>query len=315
MPYKDPEKAKAAGRRASLAHYYRKKALKPVGVCSTCPRPVDEVGFKKCSTCRKRMRAFKKAFRLLPKTTGLCSRADCNREARPNRRLCAHCASLYSKKQRTFSFKTARKNWRDGVRTEVIAAYGGVCKCCGLSNPRLLTIDHVDGYKGGPRSGFGLYLWLRKQVFPSGFRLLCMTCNTTLARHGYCPHSNLKQCIRLGRPAVVGEVKVSALRTLKREYSQKLKMECLNAYGGPVCVGCGEAHHECLSIDHKENDGADHRRKDRRARNIYVWLRTNGYPPGFQVLCMNCNSEKAFHHLAVNIVPSRSTLSMEHAHA
>lgn len=304
MPYKDPVKRKEAARVASLAYYYRQLPKKAPGTCSTCPRPVDEPGFKKCLTCRKRMRAFKKAYRAVEKKPeGICSRADCKREARPGLRLCKHCADLYSKKTKTPAFKTARKSWRDVIREEVIQAYGAACECCREPNVRLLTIDHIDGYESGPRSGFALYLWLRRNSFPEGFRVLCMKCNFTLGHHGYCPHSTLKQSIKLGRPCV-NEERAVRLRANKRAYSQKLKMECLNAYGGPVCSGCGEDHHECLSVDHVANDGAVHRKADKRARNLYILLRAVGYPPGFQVLCMNCNHLK--HVSGLGLTPTNS---------
>lgn len=82
----------------------------------------------------------------------------------------------------------------------------------------------------------------------------------------------------------------------------QLKIETMNAYGG-VCTCCQETELMFLSIDHVYNDGAAHRRKafgstrksTRRGSSstIYRWLRKNGYPAGFQVLCHNCNFGKA----------------------
>jgi len=72
-----------------------------------------------------------------------------------------------------------------------------------------------------------------------------------------------------------------------------LKMDALLAYGGPTCVGegCDQDDPEVLVIDHTDGGG----RKHRSAENIeggvafYQWLKNNGYPPGFRVLCANCN--------------------------
>lgn len=63
------------------------------------------------------------------------------------------------------------------------------------------------------------------------------------------------------------------------------------AYGGYVCACCGETELAFLCIDHINNDGAEHRRKIKR-RVIYRWLVANGFPPGYQVLCANCNQGK-----------------------
>lgn len=63
--------------------------------------------------------------------------------------------------------------------------------------------------------------------------------------------------------------------------------EVLAHYGG-VCACCGEHRYEFLSIDHPNNDGAAHRRSINMA-SLRHWLKRQGFPPGYRVLCMNCN--------------------------
>lgn len=79
-----------------------------------------------------------------------------------------------------------------------------------------------------------------------------------------------------------------------RRYSRTLREEALLRYSGPfpkcACPGCAETRREFLTIDHKNGDGADHRRQIKMP--IYTWLKKQGYPPGFQVLCFNCNCAK-----------------------
>lgn len=82
-----------------------------------------------------------------------------------------------------------------------------------------------------------------------------------------------------------------ALATGRRQH-RELKVAAYAAYGGFQCACCGEETEAFLSLDHVNNDGAEHRRTTDR-RNLYRWLRDNGYPDGFQVLCMNCNFGKA----------------------
>jgi hypothetical protein len=78
----------------------------------------------------------------------------------------------------------------------------------------------------------------------------------------------------------------------QRRVNAERKKRVYEAYGGMKCACCGETTEAFLSIDHINNDGAEHRRTVNR-RNFYKWLEENGFPPGYQVLCMNCNFGKA----------------------
>lgn len=90
--------------------------------------------------------------------------------------------------------KRGRKYWSD-LRHEAIMAYGGYrCACCGESEPKFLTLDHVfnDGSshrkKIGNR-GAGIFKWLRDHGYPAGFQILCMNCNHGKSLNGgVCPH-------------------------------------------------------------------------------------------------------------------------------
>lgn len=78
----------------------------------------------------------------------------------------------------------------------------------------------------------------------------------------------------------------------QRELRLRLRDECLAAYGGPICVCCGETEIEFLNLDHKAGGGNDHRRL-LGYPGIYSWLRKRGFPTGYQVLCYNCNLAKS----------------------
>ena len=74
-----------------------------------------------------------------------------------------------------------------------------------------------------------------------------------------------------------------------------LRDEVYAAYGGFVCACCGETERLFLTIDHVENDGAKMRQEGTHGRSgtaFYQWLRRQGFPAGFQVLCLNCNIGK-----------------------
>ena len=81
------------------------------------------------------------------------------------------------------------------------------------------------------------------------------------------------------------KIRLIAMTTYRR-----VRMDALTHYGGnpPKCACCNEQHLEFLTIDHVNNDGAEHRR--RRKNHVLYWeLRQQNYPLGFRVLCMNCN--------------------------
>lgn len=78
-----------------------------------------------------------------------------------------------------------------------------------------------------------------------------------------------------------------------RERHAALKVEVMAAYGGPVCVGCGEDEILILQIDHVAGGGCRHAEEIGGRGKLYVWLKDNHFPPGFRVLCPNCNMRAA----------------------
>lgn len=84
---------------------------------------------------------------------------------------------------------------RDKTREETIAAYGSCCACCGETESRFLTIDHMDGKGRQHRKEMNLptsytfYVWLRKGGYPRNFQCLCWNCNSgRYFNGGICPH-------------------------------------------------------------------------------------------------------------------------------
>lgn len=64
---------------------------------------------------------------------------------------------------------------------------------------------------------------------------------------------------------------------------------------GNKCACCGEAAPEFLQIDHINNDGAKHRRSVEAGITLCRWLIKSNFPPGFQLLCANCNFAKGMY--------------------
>ena len=63
---------------------------------------------------------------------------------------------------------------------------------------------------------------------------------------------------------------------------------------GTSCACCGESTNEFLCMDHVEKRAKMNHDKTFTGFKLYRWLVKNNYPPGFQTLCMNCNSAKGF---------------------
>lgn len=80
-----------------------------------------------------------------------------------------------------------------------------------------------------------------------------------------------------------------------RERSARLKAEAFEAYGGASCGCCGEVHVAMLTLDHIDGQGSADRGKRGEGSTgapFYLRLKRAGWPPGFQVLCFNCNYAK-----------------------
>lgn len=158
--------------------------------------------------------------------------------------------------------------------------YGDRCACCGESNPLFLSIDHIsDAHHrqlSKPDSGLGLFSRLRRENYPSGYRVLCHNCNTGRSRNGgMCPHSTNQY----GGTAL---------------YSTIISRDIVyNAYGSK-CSCCGETNYMFLNIDHIDNDGSDDRKIRGSGHKFYKWLIHNNFPfDRYRLLCYNCNIGRA----------------------
>ncbi len=82
-----------------------------------------------------------------------------------------------------------------------------------------------------------------------------------------------------------------------RERTTMMKREIMTHYGAGQCrcVKCGESRLACLSIDHIDGGGTKERRDTAlTSYAYYLSLKNQGYPKGYQTLCMNCQFVKRF---------------------
>ncbi len=76
-----------------------------------------------------------------------------------------------------------------------------------------------------------------------------------------------------------------------------------------ACSCCGVTEREFLTIDHVAGDANKTSREfgiPRGGSPLYSWLLKSGLPPGFEVVCMNCNSSKWKHGECVHKKMNRS---------
>lgn len=78
-----------------------------------------------------------------------------------------------------------------------------------------------------------------------------------------------------------------------KDYRVQTKLAVLDAYGGPVCVGCGNEEFDILEIDHIDGGGCQQRRElgITGGYQFYLWLKQQNYPEGYRVLCPTCNKK------------------------
>jgi hypothetical protein len=76
------------------------------------------------------------------------------------------------------------------------------------------------------------------------------------------------------------------------KHKEGLKRLVIEKYSNSsmLCAWCNEGRMPCLSIDHIDGGGNAHRKEILKSAglNFYQWLKKEGFPPGFRVLCMNC---------------------------
>lgn len=77
----------------------------------------------------------------------------------------------------------------------------------------------------------------------------------------------------------------------RNRWVTKLQAMVIQADGFPACECCGDTRLECLTLDHREQDGAEARRFSPRegAVSLQRDIIQFGPRPDLRVLCMSCN--------------------------
>ena len=155
---------------------------------------------KTCTKCgaTKEAGEFYKASRQQSGLRPECKACDDARPRRGEYRQTDEYKAQQRRRVRRVNMKTYQQAYRARLKARVIAAYGGVCACCGESIPEFLTIDHIHGGGDAHVKSIGgaskLYRWLELNGFPKdAFQLLCFNCNCAKGHFGRCPHETRKE--------------------------------------------------------------------------------------------------------------------------
>lgn len=90
------------------------------------------------------------------------------------------------------------RHFRSEVKLDCFRHYSQgkmVCACCGETEIKFLSLDHINGHENECRNKHGhylggtqLYLKLKRMKYPEGFQVLCFNCNCAKGFYGVCPH-------------------------------------------------------------------------------------------------------------------------------
>lgn len=174
------------------------------------------------------------------------------------------------------------------------------CSLCQENHWELLVVDHIKG--GGTKHrkevtglGSSFYIWIINNQYPDGYRVLCHNCNfKELVRKNQEDFANkVWDETNSFKTRVCGDkiyqVDLKKMAITSKKHKLKRKLKCLIHYGSetPVCHCCSFSDFDALSIDHIEGGGRKHSKEIKIS--LYHWLIKNKFPPGFRVLCLNCN--------------------------
>ena len=118
----------------------------------------------------------------------------------------------------------------------------------------------------------------------------CKSCVSVRTKEHYQKNKSKYQKKESDRRKKLGNVLLEQRREARRKYRENV----IKQYGGE-CVCCGETEFKFLAIDHIKGGGRKHLKEIGGASSLIYWLKKNGYPKGFQILCYNCNMAKGLY--------------------
>lgn len=198
--------------------------------------------------------------------------ATCIQDAAPGKSRCQRCLEVSREITRRYRARHPDriKCSRSNDRAALLAR--GVCPQC-----RMRRLAH--GKKRCRKCLNGRKVEVKRQRQQRAKEHLCLACGSP-AEKAHC-----RSCLDQYK------IKDRALRD-----------EVLAAYGN-ACACCGERERSFLQIDHKHGKGREDRMAGLYSARWYRWLKKNGFPDDYQLLCANCNWGR---HLNGGICPHQT---------
>ena len=212
-----------------------------------------KTGQTRCQSCVDRDKELRKQWRVRDIERKICANTGCSNKTADGKHYCDSCNEKSAS-------RTSRR------RSNRVA--DGLCSQCG-EQPRFG--DWTRCRKCHERMLRGYDALVARRIKAG----VCDRCGEQAPLPGY---------IRCERCLAAASVRHAAL-----------KQEICEAYGGVICVGCGETEIGVLQLDHIDGGGKAHALDigggdlNRGRAMMYRWVRDNGFPPGFRILCANCN--------------------------
>lgn len=163
---KKTKKCRKCLREKSVNEFYKRSKGSKDGLGSYC----NSCQYENTSAIKNRYRA-----------SGKC--VNCGVFKPNNHKYCDNC------KIKTNGYE---RKYQKQAKDLVFDYYGSNCVCCGESNVRFLTIDHIndDGAEHRRAIGSNIYKTIVKAKFPNKYRILCHNCNSgRFFNGGLCPGS------------------------------------------------------------------------------------------------------------------------------
>ena len=177
------------------------------------------------------------------------------------------------------------KLWKEAKKV-VLNYYGNKCIECGERNIQILDINHKNGggikhvksLGGGARS---LYKNIIKNNFPSEYNILCVN-------HNWAEH--LEKAFKisfLNKKTFPEWLLTIKNKQKKRNWKYKYKLIEHYSNGEMKCALCPEDDSRVLTIDHITPVFIT-----KEKRKPYCQLIKENFPPGYRILCRNCQRLK-----------------------
>lgn len=182
--------------RIKLAHNKYRKKFKDSGICLDCRKNPSISKGGRCADCLEMNKMSSQKIRDVAKESGICGFCKQNKII-DGTTLCPGC-------------KKYKRDQRARLKLEIFDYYGGpICACCGEDREPFLSLDHIKG--GGyahrkelRKSTETLYRWVKKNNFPPGFQVLCMSCNFEKRDKETCFHSTENRFV-VTASGIIGE--------------------------------------------------------------------------------------------------------------